>query len=366
MYASWPKIISRKERTLVVLSYGHRYDLQPVDDTDSMNQLVLYKDGSPISDIHVDKGRIVDFCVCSDLVAIATIEPAGLYLCRTWKDSQILYLKFSLEAAGAPTVSNVTLGNYGSNITVVWHNNETGPVFIGMVSGKDAFRFDYKPLQYYNDKGHLRMYIRTDGEKVIAVPHFPRQNGVVAMLSSRGLKFYSLRPFYTLNKLTDNLTDIPLLYSNNLQPADPGSYISRMQFDAYTMNVKIQDNHVIMKYDVLDQIKPANKDWIKLTVNGTVVQPSDTIYLTPTEVDQELRIDAVETLGDIEVRADLPVALRLASQLPNEALSSLGIGSLMKGQKTDILMRPMQCLTPFALARFIEKFNIKIRAEVWS
>lgn len=366
MYASWPKIISRKERTLVVLSYGHRYDLQPVDDTKADTPLVLFKDGEPIADIQVEKGRVVDFCVCGDLVAIATVEPAGLYLCRTWKESQVLYLRFSLENENTPAASSVTLGNYGSNITVVWHGPEPGPVFIGMVSGKDAFRFDYKPLQYYNEKGHLRMYIRKEGEKVLAVPHFPRQNGVVAMLSNQGLKFYSLRPFYTINKLTDNLVDSPMFYNSGIQRPDLPSIASRIQFDAYTMNVKINNNHIVMKYDVLDQIDSVEKDWIKVTVNGTVVGPNDMVYLTPVNTDQTLRIDAVETLGDIEIKADLPVSLRLSTQLPNEALPSLGIGLLMKGQKADILMRPMQCLTPYALARFIEKFNIKIRAEVWS
>lgn len=365
MYASWPKVINRNERTLVVLSYGHRYDLKPVDDTEGNSPLLLTKDGEPIGDIQIDQGKVVDFCVSSDLVAIATVEPAGLYLCRTWKDSQVLYLRFALENEATPTASTVTLGNFGSNILVIWHGPEPGPVYVGMVSGKDAFRFDYKALTYYNDKGRLRTYLRTDGEQVLAVPHFPRQMGTIATLSSRGLRFYSLRPFYTLNKLTDDLTDSPLFYNPVVEP-ELTTMPSRMQFDAYTMNVRINGNHMIMKYDPLDQIDEVDKDWIKITVNGQVLGPTDMIYMAPLEVEQTLKVDAVETLGAIEIRADLPVSFRLSNQMPDKSLSTLGIGYLMKGQKTDILMRPMQCFTPYALARFTEKFNIKVRAEVWS
>lgn len=366
MYASWPKIISRSERTLVVLSYGHRYDLQPIDDSGANSPLVLSKDGEAITGVQVDKGRVVDFCVSHDLIAIATVEPAGLYLCRTWKESQVLYLRFPLENEDTPSASSVTVGNFGSNILVAWHGPDAGPVYVGMVSGKDAFRFDHKVLRYYNEKGQLRTYIRQDGEQVLAVPHFPRQMGTICTLSNRGLKFYALKPFYTLNKLTDDLIDVPMFY--NAGNPDPQTCVmpNRLQFDAYTMNVQINNNHLVMKYDPIDQIDKVYKDWVKIYVNGTEVGPSDTIFMSPLDVDQTLRVDAIETLGDVEIKADLPVSLRLASQMPNEALPSLGIGLLMKDQKTDILMRPMQCLTPFALARFIEKFNIKIRAEVWS
>lgn len=364
MYASWPKVISQKERTLVVLSYGHRYDLQPVDDMAANTPLVLTKDGEPIADVCVDKGRVVDFCVSSDLVAIATLEPAGIYLCRTWKESQVLYLRFPLEGDEENSITSLTIGNYGANILVAWHGNEPGPVHVGMISGKDAFRFDHKVLRYYNEKGQLRVYIRPEGERVLAVPHFPRQMGTICTLSSQGLKFFGLRPFYTLNRLTDDLDDMPLLYNPMDDSID--SRPSRLQFDAYTMNVKINGNHLVMKYDPLEQINSVDKDWVRITVNGTVIGPNDTVFMTPLDVDQTLRVDAVETLSDVEVRADLPVSFRLSNQLPNESLPTLGIGYLMKGQKTDILMRPIQCFTPFALARFIEKFNVKIRAEVWS
>lgn len=366
MYTSWPKVLSQSERTLVVLSHGHRYDLQPADDSESNTLFCLYKDGDAIANVHIDKGKVFDFCVSQDLVAIATIKPAGLYLCRTWKESQILYLRFPLEDEAFSASSSVTIGNFGSNILVLWHGPEAGPVYVGMISGKDAFRFDYKVLRYYNDKGHLRAYLRQDGERVLAVPNFPRQMGVVCTLTGSGMKFFGLRPFYTLNKLTDDLIESPLLYNiGSIEPmlqANP----SRLQFDAYNMVVKINNNHLSMKYDPLNSIKEAGKDWIKITVNDTELEPTDTIFMTPLEVEQSLTIEAKEELGSIELHADLPVAFRLSTQMPKEALPNLGISYLLKGQKADILMRPMQCFTPFALARFIEKFNVKIRAEVWS
>lgn len=366
MYASWPKVVSRNERALVALSYGHRYDLEPVDDSNSDTMLVLSKDGEPIADIALDRGRVADFCVSADLVAIATVEPAGLYLCRNWKESQVLYLKIPLEDQSLSAASDVTIGNYGSNILVAWHGPEPGPVYVGMVSGKDAFRFDYKVLRYYNEKGQLRTYLRTEGEHVLAIPHFPRQMGVICTLSNNGVKFYSLRPFYTINKLSDELSDSPLIY--NMGIAEPPLYAvpSRIQFDAYTMTVRINGKHLAMKYDPMEQIDTINKEWVKIIIDGVEIGPKDTIFMTPFETDKNLQVQAVESLGAIEIEADLPVSFRLASQTPTEALPQLGIGYLMKGQKTDILMTPMQCFTPFAMARFVEKFNVKIRAEVWS
>lgn len=366
MYASWPKVVSQNERALVALSYGHRYELRPVDDSSSNSPLVLIKDGEPISDVFIDKGRITDFCVGTDLIAIATVEPAGLYLCRTWKESQVLYLRIPLEDETAKAASDVTIGNYGSNILVVWHGPEPGPVYVGMVSGKDAFRFDYKVLRYYNERGQLRTYLRTEGEHILAVPHFPRQMGVMCMLSNNGLKFYSLRPFYTINKLSDELSDSPMMY--NMGIAEPPLYAvpSRIQFDAYTMTVKINGKHMVMKYDPMEQISTINKEWIKIIVDGVEIGTKDTIFMTPFETDRNLQIQAVESLDAIEISADLPVSFKLSTQTPTEALPQLGIGYLIKGQKADILMRSMQCFTPFALARFIEKFNVKIRAEVWS
>lgn len=365
-YTSWPTVISKRERTLVSLSYGHIYKLQPDDETKGNSPLGLYRDGELIAEIYVDMGRPVDFAVSHDLVAVATVEPAGLYICRNTPHSGVIYTKFPMEPVDKQSVSSVTIGNYGANINCIWHADCMGPVYTGMISGKDAFRFDYKPLTYYDDYGRQKVFIRQEYERILAIPHMPRQFGVIAVLSPLGIKFYSLKPYYTINKFTDNLLDAPLIYNTGWSDPTVHGFPSRVQFDCWDMLVQINQNHMVMKYDPLDQIERNKKDWVRINIDGRDVQPNDTLYIVPTEVDRPLKVEAKEILESFEIHADLPVSFRFPGDLPDDSLSHLGIKYLPKGSTTDILMKTMTCITPWALARFVEKFNVKIRAEVWS
>lgn len=366
MYTSWPKFLNQKERTLVTLSCGHIYRLVPQDDSKADSPLSLFKDAELIAEIYVDNGQVVDFAVSRDLVAVATKNPAGLYICRTLPGSNVIYTKFPVEPVDKQSVTSITIGNYGSNIIVLWHGDMIGPVYIGMISGRDAFRFDYKPLTYYDEWGRQRMFVKQEYEKVLAIPHMPGQFGTIATVSPMGIKFYALKPFYTMNKFTDHLMNAPLVYNTGWTDPTVQGFPTRVQFDCWDMMVQINDNHLTMKYDPTGIAKSTTKDWIKMTVNGKVLGPSDLLYMNPMGQDQKLNIQALEDLDSLTLHADLPVSFRLSHQLPDEALSNLGLGYLPKGSGVDILMRPMQCLTPWQLARFVEKFNVKIRAEVWS
>ena len=367
MYTSWPHFLSKKERTLVTLSCGHIYKLMPQDDTESDSPLNLYKDDEIIAHVNVDIGHVVDFAVSRDLVAIATANPAGLYICRTLdEEGHVIYTKFPVEPVDKQSVTSITIGNYGANIITLWHSSTPGPVYVGMISGKDAFRFDYKPLTYYDDYGRQRMYVKQENENVLAIPHMPGEFGTIATVSPLGIKFYSLKPFYTMNKFTDHLMNAPLIYNTGWTDPTVQGFPKRVQFDCWDMMVQINENHMVMKYDPLNKIKKIEKDWIQLSVNGQQLSSSDILYMNPLGVDQELRVEALEDLGSVTIHADLPVSFRLAGQIPDDALSNLGLRYLPKGSGLDILMRPMQCLTPWQLARFVEKFNVKIRAEIWS
>lgn len=367
MYTSWPHFLSKQERTLVTLSCGHIYKLMPQDDTESDSPLNLYKDDEIIAHVNVDIGHVVDFAVSRDLVAIATANPAGLYICRTLdEEGHVIYTKFPVEPVDKQSVTSITIGNYGANIITLWHSSTPGPVYVGMISGKDAFRFDYKPLTYYDDYGRQRMYIKQENENVLAIPHMPGEFGTIATVSPLGIKFYSLKPFYTMNKFTDHLMNAPLIYNTGWTDPTVQGFPKRVQFDCWNMMVQINENHMVMKYDPLNKIKKIEKDWIQLSVNGQQLSASDILYMNPLGVDQELRVEALEDLGSVTIHADLPVSFRLAGQIPDDVLSNLGLRYLPKGSGLDILMRPMQCLTPWQLARFIEKFNVKIRAEIWS
>lgn len=365
-YTSWPKIVSQRERTLVSLSHGHMYKLQPEDDTRSNSVLALYKDDELIAELHIDMGRPVDFTVSHDLVAVATVEPAGLYLCRNTQNSGVIYTKFPMEPVDKQSVSSVTIGNYGANISCIWHADCMGPVYIGMISGKDAFRFDYKPLTYYDELGRQKIFIRQEYERVLAVPHLPKQFGTVAIISPLGVKFYSLKPYYNLNKFTDDLLDAPLVYNTGWTDPTVQGFPSKMQFDCWDMMVQIRNNHIVMKYDPLDQITRNRKDWVRVNIDGRDVGPTDILYMAPYETDRPMQIEAKELLESMEIHADLPVSFRFPDDLPTDSLSHLGIKYLPKGSTKDIIMRTLTCITPWSLARFIEKFNIKIRAEVWS
>lgn len=365
-YGSWPKVVSANERSLLSLAYGHLYAIEPVQDSESRSLLTLKKDGDDIGEVAIREGKVVDFTVAKNLIAVATLDPACLYICRPYKESVVLATAFPMTPTEGHRVSSITLGNYSGNIIAVWHTDDVAPVFIGMIGGRDAFRFDYKPLIYYDDSGRQRLYVRQDYERILAVPHFPGQFGTVAIISPLGVRFLSLKPYYTMNRFTDNYASTPMQMGMGWADQNPNRLPQRMQMDAYNLLVHINKNHLMMKYDPTQHIKENQKDWVRLVIDGQEVQPSDIIFTSPTTLEYPMRIEAKQNLESVELHADLPVTFRLAGQERDAELSNMYFKSMPKGTGTDILVSVIQCLTPWDVARFIEKFNIKIRAEVWS
>lgn len=369
-YVSWPHVISTDQRVLYTLLHGHLYKLAPHDDIDAQlraNPLTLYKDDQPIADISVE-GKIVDFTVNHELVALATIQPAGLHLCRPFKNTAVLYMKIPLDAHKKEdqVISNITLGNYGSNIIVVWHGPGVSPVYIGMVSGRDAFRFDPMPLVFYDQTGRQRMYYRQANEKVLAVPHMPSQYGAIATISPMGMMFYKLQPFYTLNKLhNEHKVHMPF----SLEPAwtepDSANLPDRLQFSSYDLLVNITGNHMTMKYDPLQSARNTTRDWVKVIVDGNEITQSQYVYMSPIDTDRTFALEPRVTATDITIHADLPVTFKLDDQVMAEEVSQTGIRFLPKNTQKMFTMRTYPCLSRWQLARFAEKFNLKIRAEVW-
>lgn len=369
-YSSWPHVISTDQRVLYTLLHGHLYKLAPHDDTDvnlRANPVTLYKDDQPIADIAVE-GKIVDFTVNHELVVLATIHPAGLHLCRPWKNTLVLYMNFPLDTFDKEqqVISNITLGNYGSNVVVVWHGPDVSPVFIGMVSGRDAYRFDPMPLVFYDSLGRQRMYYRQSNEKVLAVPHMPSQYGAIATVSPTGLKFYRLKPFYTLNELhSDYFTHMPFSLGTAWKEPDPVDLADHLQFSGYDLLVNITGNHMTMKYDPLHVARTTTKDWVRVLVDGTEVTSSQFVYLTPTEKDRTFTLEPRVTATDITLHADLPVTFNLSDQPIPEKVSQTSLRFLPKNTQKVLAMRTYPCLSRWQLARFAEKFNLKIRAELW-
>lgn len=373
-YSSWPYLVDTDQRVLYTLFNGYLYRLAPHDDgeVDSReNYLTLYKGSDVVAHISVAEGKVVDFVVTSELIALATIKPAGVYICKPWRDTSVLYLRLPLDTPdkSLQRISNVTLGNYGGNIIVVWYGSGDSPVHIGMLSGKDAFRFDPMPLVFYDEFGRQKMYIKTEQEKVLAVPHVPRQYGMVASISPKGLKFYSLHPFYTLNKLSDDsyITHLPISPNYGWNDYSSNGLPDRLQFSGYDLLVNVSGNHITMKYDPFHTIKSTTKDWVKITVDGVELPSNQSIYLTPFDTDRSVSIKPSVDATDITIHADLPVSFKLANQIPPSTvnLSQTGIKYLPKNTQKTLTMRTIQCFTPWQLARFFEKFNIKIRAELW-
>lgn len=370
-YLSWPHIIDTDQRVLYTLWYGHMYKLAPHDDAEPASRncpLTLYKDDEVIAEIAVD-GKVMDFTVNHDVVVIATIKPAGLYICRPWKGTTVLYMYLPLDAPDPAdqVIENITLGNYRGNVFVLWYGPTPAPVFVGMISGRDVFRFDPMPLVYYDSYGVQRMYIRKETERVLAVPHLPSQLGTIAIISPVGMKFYSLKPFYMMNPLsTDYISHMPFsLDASHSEPDMTRHMPSRMQFSTYDLLVQINQNHLTMKYDPLQQARTKNQDWVKIYIDGAEVDSSQYVYLTPFNTDRDLVIEPQVNATDITIHADLPISFTTSNPVETTELPQTGLRFLPKNTQYRLAMRTIPCFTRWQLARFIEKFNLKIRAELW-
>lgn len=371
-YISWPQLVDTDQRVLYTLLYGHLYKLVPHDDTDPQSRrcpLTLYRDDEVVATIEVE-GKVSDFTVNHDVVAVATIHPAALYICRPWKGTAVLTLPLMLDSPdkSEQVIENITLGNYRGNIVVLWYGSTTAPVFVGMISGRDAFRFDPMPLVYYDSYGVQRMYIRKETERVLAVPHLPNQPGTIAIISPAGMKFYSLKPFYMMNPLSkDYITHMPFsLDAPYTEDFDTTQHMpARMQFSAYDLLVHINQNHLTMKYDPFQSARRSNQDWVRVFIDGAEVSPSKLVYLTPFDTDRTLVLEPTVTATDITIHADLPISFTTSNPAESLEVSQTGIRFLPKNAQRILTMRTIPCFTGRQVARFIEKYNLKIRAELW-
>lgn len=367
---SWPHVISRDQRVLYTLVQGHMYKIVPQDDTIQHvknNSYTLFKDQEVVADVAVE-GRIVDFMVNHEVVVLATVNPAGLHICKPFKGTVVLHLYLPLDPKDSNVIENITLGNYGGNIIALWYGPTSAPVYVGMISGKDAFRFDPMPLVYYDEYGRQQMYIRPETESIMAVPYFPNQFGAIATISPVGLKFYGLHPFYMMTSLHDDaIVHLPFTHSDGWISPNPKDLPNRFQFSGYDLLVHIRGNHLTMKYDPLEEATwKKQKDWIRVFLDGQEIAPNQFIYVTPTDVESLLQLEPRVNATDVVLHADLPVSFKLSNQVDvTSALSQTGLKYLPKGIRNNLFMKTIQAITPWQLSRFIEKFNLKIRAELW-
>ena len=369
-YMSWPHVISRDQRVLYTLVHGHMYKLVPQDDglpSARSASYILYKDSDPIANMVFD-GRITDFTVSHEVVVVATINPAGLHICKPFRNTAVLHMFLPLDPKDKSVIESITLGNYGGNVIALWHGPAPAPVFVGMISGKDAFRFDPMPLVYYDEFGRQQMYMRQDFEHIMAVPYFPNQFGAIATISPMGLKFYGLKPFYTMIPLHDeSITHLPFANTEGWIRPNPKELPDRFQFSGYDLLVHIRGNHMTMKYDPLEEaVWKRQKDWIRVFVDGQEIAPNQFIYMSPVDTDRSFRLEPRANATDITLHADLPVSFKTSDQVDlSSALSRTGIKYLPKSTQANLIMNTMQAITPWQLSRFAEKFNLKIRAELW-
>lgn len=355
---TWPERTERSVDSLVTMFGGHVYRL--VRDPFRRDYYKIYCDGMFWNALSLPYS-VSDFIVFDRYIFLATENPACLYM-----SFNVPHFQWSTLMYSESPVRHVSLGNYHNNPLIVYCK-ENGEMWSQVLSSDSPFMRSEQQLCLHSSP--TTPIFLGEQERFVCIPFFPRHYGVIGVLSTYGLRFHSLRPYYSLQPFSDTVADVPPFY--NLGDPDLRGMPPRLRVNGYKLFVEITDNLLTFKYHMGIPQSAPSQDWITVSINGQIVQPNTLFSLLP-KTDYRLDITANQFLEDMEVRMSLPVLLTRQGQ-DDFGSSVLKIPSLNKGQTYSVKMSGdgvQQSVNPQLvgfdlLARFLDKIGMSIRASVW-
>lgn len=357
---TWPELTPRDADRLVTMYGGVQYNLVRKFATESSYEVT--RGGRYWTSVTLPKTTaVVDFLVMDRYIFIATETPAMLYMAYNvpmaeW--SSLLYTERE--------VTHVSIGNYHNNPLIIY-TTSTGAVWAQVLVNDNPFMRMEQQMCLASDPTEL-LYL-SPGERMTCVPFFPKHYGVVGFITNHGLRFFSLRPYYTLQPLSDTLFDTPYLYNFGDSPLRATPY--RLRTDGYKLQVELENDILSFKYHLGMTAANQETDWITLTIDGVPVSPA-TIFVLQQKQNYTLGIQANKFLSDLELTLTTPVLLqRLGEETTGS--STTFVSSLAQGERYFFNMHgkgTIQSVNPQVigfdpLTRFLDKLGLQIRASVW-